>query len=153
MDLAILLGVFSIFVVVNGEFLDILSVCDREPFIWRCSFMKEGIYTSENAVKVKKLEWDRLQNSAIDLKKFPNLIGLKYGNSPFDHFSPCDHIINIRQTVTVEEERDGQIVESVCVSITSLVNLNSLLAMQNLQCDLEIDLSRVRWKQCLSKKM
>ena len=47
---------FLIFVIVIGEFLDTLSVCEKEPFVWRCSFLKEGIYTAENAMKLTKLD-------------------------------------------------------------------------------------------------
>ena len=57
-----------------------LSVCEKEPFVWRF-FLKEGIYTAEHAVKVTKLDWDRLQNSVVDLKNFQELIGLNYDNS------------------------------------------------------------------------
>ena len=97
---------------------------EDNPLIWKCSFKKEAVYYVKRTISPRKLVFDRLQNSVIDLTNMPFNRSIKYLKSPFNYLSPCDHVENSIKIITIEEEGDGEIKEIVCVSIHFLVRIN-----------------------------
>ena len=78
----------------SAHYLD--NVCQYDVGFLTCTFQSEGLYGGRHINKdVRRIEFDRLTNSRIDLSYFPSVDYVSIGSVLFDSSAPCQHIINI----------------------------------------------------------
>ena len=105
-------------ITVSAAYINLLEVCS----IPQCNWKEEGLYSVERTetFQTETLIFDRLQNSVISLRNFPNIhTVVVQSQSPFDHLSPCGHIVDNVRSVRLIIGNEETLCKVVNIQFTS----------------------------------